>query len=174
MRTIEEVKNEMEAFTGKKTTKAYRMLKEELKSLTEALNSLEVEVTESRGLGDDIAKVFKATGIDKVAKAILGDDCGCDERIKKLNQMFPRGQRMIRCFTDEEYKDYGHYMSTRKKSRWEREQINMLFSMYAKIYGRSYNIKKLCGSCSGTAKLIMQVQNNLDRAFENKYETLNN
>ena len=167
MRTIEEVKNDMEAFTGKKTTKAYRMLKEELKSLRSA-------PTESRGLGDDIAKVFKATGIDKVARAILGDSCGCDERINKLNQMFPRGQRMLRCFTDEEYKDYSQYMSIRKKNRWEREQINMMFELYGKIFGRAYNMKKLCGSCSGTARLIMQVQNNLDRAFENKYETFNN
>tara|TARA_R110000796_G_scaffold138093_1_gene254165 strand:+ start:3647 stop:4159 length:513 start_codon:yes stop_codon:yes gene_type:complete len=168
MRTVEEIREEMNAFEGKKTTKAYRSLKEELK---EAKDNLEV-ITESRGLGDDIAKVFKATGIDKVAKAILGDDCGCDERIKKLNQMFPRGQRMIRCFTDEEYKSYSQYMSTRNKNRWEREEITMMFELYGKIFGRTYNMKKLCGSCSGTARLIKQVQNHLDRAFENKYETL--
>jgi len=36
----------------------------------------------SKGLGDSIEKVLKATGIDKVAKAVLGDDCGCEERNK--------------------------------------------------------------------------------------------
>ena len=45
--------------------------------------------SQSQGLGDDIEKVLEATGIAKVAKAILGDDCGCDERKKKLNNMFP-------------------------------------------------------------------------------------
>ena len=43
----------------------------------------------SKGLGDTVEKVFKATGIDKVAKWILGEDCGCEERKEKLNKMFP-------------------------------------------------------------------------------------
>jgi|TARA_R100000315_G_C5095885_1_gene55034 hypothetical protein len=46
----------------------------------------------SKGLGDSIEKVTKTTGIkafvDKVNK-ILGKDCGCKERKKKLNKMFP-------------------------------------------------------------------------------------
>ena len=46
----------------------------------------------SKGLGDSIEKVTKTTGIkafvDKVNK-ILGKDCGCKERQKKLNKMFP-------------------------------------------------------------------------------------
>ena len=46
----------------------------------------------SKGLGDSIEKVTKTTGIkafvDKVNK-ILGKDCGCEERKKKLNKMFP-------------------------------------------------------------------------------------
>ena len=39
------------------------------------------------GLGDTIAKITKATGIDKVAKKVLGDDCGCDERKDRLNKI---------------------------------------------------------------------------------------
>ena len=35
--------------------------------------------TSSRGLGDTLEKVFKKTGIDKVAKWVLGEDCGCDK-----------------------------------------------------------------------------------------------
>ena len=46
----------------------------------------------SKGLGDSIEKVTEATGIktfvNKVNK-ILGKDCGCKERKKKLNEMFP-------------------------------------------------------------------------------------
>jgi hypothetical protein len=42
-----------------------------------------------KGLGDTIENVFKATKIDKVAKLILGDDCGCDERKELLNRLFP-------------------------------------------------------------------------------------
>ena len=46
----------------------------------------------SRGLGDSIEKITKATGIkkvvDKVSKA-TGNDCGCRDRRDTLNRMFP-------------------------------------------------------------------------------------
>ena len=47
----------------------------------------------SRGLGDSIAKVTKATGIQQfVKKAFKKDDCGCGPRQKKLNDLFPYSQ----------------------------------------------------------------------------------
>ena len=46
------------------------------------------ENTKSKGLGDTLEKVFKKTGIDKVAKWVLGEDCGCDDRKEKLNYLF--------------------------------------------------------------------------------------
>ena len=52
-----------------------------------------------KGLGDTIQRITKATGIDKVAKAVLGDDCGCEERKEKLNKMFPYAK--VRQFTED-------------------------------------------------------------------------
>jgi len=49
----------------------------------------------SKGLGDTIAKVTKATGIKKVVTKVskaLGKDCGCDKRQNVLNEMFPYGR----------------------------------------------------------------------------------
>lgn len=46
----------------------------------------------SKGLGDSIEKVTKATGIKKVVEAVskaTGKDCGCAKRREKLNQAFP-------------------------------------------------------------------------------------
>ena len=47
----------------------------------------------SKGLGDSIAKITKATGLDnaadKAAKAIGKSDCGCNKRRQKLNKLFP-------------------------------------------------------------------------------------
>lgn len=47
----------------------------------------------SKGLGDTIAKVTKATGLDRVAnkmaKAAGMSDCGCGERKDSLNRAFP-------------------------------------------------------------------------------------
>jgi hypothetical protein len=42
----------------------------------------------SRGLGDTIEKITKATGIKKVVEAIT-DDCGCEDRKDTLNRVFP-------------------------------------------------------------------------------------
>ncbi len=51
------------------------------------------ESQESKGLGDTIAKVTHAVGLDKVAeavaKAVGKEDCGCNKRKQKLNDMFP-------------------------------------------------------------------------------------
>ena len=50
-------------------------------------------MSESKGLGDTIAKITHALGIDKVAETVahaLGqEDCGCGKRQEALNQMFP-------------------------------------------------------------------------------------
>lgn len=47
----------------------------------------------SRGLGDTVAKVTKATGIEKVVKAVTQavgvKDCGCSQRQDTLNRVFP-------------------------------------------------------------------------------------
>ena len=41
-----------------------------------------------KGLGDDIEKFTKATGIKKLADKIPGG-CGCQKRKETLNKMFP-------------------------------------------------------------------------------------
>lgn len=51
------------------------------------------ENQESKGLGDTIAKITNAVGLDKVAESIAKsvgkEDCGCNKRRQKLNDMFP-------------------------------------------------------------------------------------
>ena len=46
----------------------------------------------SKGLGDTIAKITKATGIKKVVDTVVkktGKDCGCKKRQETLNRLFP-------------------------------------------------------------------------------------
>jgi hypothetical protein len=43
---------------------------------------------ESRGLGDDIKKITRATGLDQLTERIaqiLDEDCGCDKRHEQLH-----------------------------------------------------------------------------------------
>jgi len=61
--------------------------------------------TKSKGLGDTIDKVTEATGIKAVVKAVAGDDCGCQERKDKLNEMFPYAS--------------AHRMDDRQKTIWQ-------------------------------------------------------
>ena len=51
-----------------------------------------MENKKSKGLGDTIAKITKATGIKKVVEKIseaTGKDCGCGKRQDTLNRLFP-------------------------------------------------------------------------------------
>jgi hypothetical protein len=49
-------------------------------------------MTKSKGLGDTIEKITKATGIKKVVDTVAkatGKDCGCNKRKQNLNERFP-------------------------------------------------------------------------------------
>ena len=51
-----------------------------------------MENNKSKGLGDSIEKITKATGIKKVVDTVskvVKKDCGCDKRKDTLNRMFP-------------------------------------------------------------------------------------
>ena len=46
----------------------------------------------SKGLGDTLEKITKATGIKRVVETVskaTGKDCGCKGRKDKLNNLFP-------------------------------------------------------------------------------------
>ena len=46
----------------------------------------------SKGLGDTVAKITKATGIKKVVDTVaktVKKDCGCNKRQDTLNRLFP-------------------------------------------------------------------------------------
>ena len=81
-------------------------------------------MSKSKGLGDSIEKALKATGIDKVAKKVLGDDCGCEERRKKLNQIFPYSK--VRQFTEDELSIYESVLPRLKSGTIKREDQAIL------------------------------------------------
>ena len=97
---------------------------------------------ESKGLGDTIEKVFKATGIDKVAKKVLGDDCGCEKRKKALNKAFP--YKNVRQFTDDELKIYLDVLPRLKNNTISGQDQAILVKLYNKIF----NANKKPSGCS--------------------------
>ena len=101
-----------------------------------------MKMAKSKGLGDTISKITKATGIDKVAKAVLGDDCGCDERKKKLNQLFPYNK--VRQFTEDELKIYEEVLPRLKGGTITGQDQSTLIRLYNKVF----NANKKPSSCS--------------------------
>ena len=97
----------------------------------------------SKGLGDSIEKVLKKTGIDKVAKKVLGDDCKCSERRDMLNKIFPYAK--VRQFTEDEMSIYESVLPRIKASISGADQ-----AILVKLYNKVFNANKKtssCGSC---------------------------
>tara|TARA_R100000664_G_C2748266_1_gene135720 strand:+ start:954 stop:1316 length:363 start_codon:yes stop_codon:yes gene_type:complete len=99
---------------------------------------------QSKGLGDSIEKVLKATGIDKVAKKVLGDDCGCEERKQKLNKLFP----YARPFTEDELSIYESVLPRLKSGTITGSDQAILVKLYNKVF----NANKKPSGCSSCVK----------------------
>ena len=97
----------------------------------------------SKGLGDTIAKVTEATGIDKVVKAVAGDDCGCDKRRERLNKMFPYATGM----TEEGKNTYEKVLKpAAARNRFTVKEQNVLNTLYGQVYGKRPT-NTSCSSC---------------------------
>jgi hypothetical protein len=46
-----------------------------------------------KGLGDTVAVITKATGIEALVKSLFGENCGCDARQGALNKLVPYGKK---------------------------------------------------------------------------------
>jgi hypothetical protein len=103
----------------------------------------------STGLGDTVEKVFRKTGIDKVAKAVLGDDCGCDKRQELLNYLFP--YKKYNAPTDEEL-DIIEWLFTDAKNTISGSMVKEVYS----VYNRIFNDKIRPTNCSSCFKPVKQ------------------
>jgi hypothetical protein len=96
----------------------------------------------SEGLGDTIEKITEATGIKSVVKWLAGEDCGCDERKEKLNEIWR--YRKTNCLTESEYEWLHEFFNQEGTIRpsGKRKMIE--------IYNRVFNARQgdtTCKSC---------------------------
>jgi len=96
---------------------------------------------ESKGLGDTVAKITEATGIDKLVKFIAGEDCGCDERKEKLNKLFPYAKPL--CLTEDEFNTLDTYFKQNTNTLTSDEQTSLIA-----INNRVLNQKLTFSTCS--------------------------
>lgn len=106
------------------------------------------KVQPSKGLGDTVAKITEATGIDKLTKFILGEDCGCEERKKKLNEWFP--YKKPECLTEDEY-NYLTEINITKKITFKPSEVTRV----RQIYSRVMKVRLEPSSCSSCFKGVV-------------------
>lgn len=139
----------MEEFKGDKRTKEYK----EWKSKFEA-----EQENKSKGLGDTVEKITKATGVKKVVKAVLGDDCGCDERKDKLNKLVR--YKVVNCLEQDEFEFLKEVFERSKKKVLPKEQIK-----FKQIFERVYN-KRLTSDCL-SCSFVKEIYNPLKNLYDN-------
>ncbi len=96
-----------------------------------------------QGAGDLVEKVLQVTKVDKVAKWLLGEDCGCEKRKEYLNKVMPFTK--VECLNEDEYNWLDKYYNG-KTSRIDsstQDQFNVIYNrIFNKKVGRSS-----CPSC---------------------------
>ena len=97
----------------------------------------------AEGLGDTIEQVLEVTKIAKVAKWILGEDCGCDERKEKLNKLYPYAKP--KCLTEDEHTYLIESKVLDKNVLIPSEQRELL-TIYNRVFTQRMQPTS-CGSC---------------------------
>ena len=109
----------------------------------------------SKGLGDRIAKLTKATGIDKLVHSVV-EDCGCEERQKKLNALFPGRKVMM---SDEDARLWEGLKEARNRGKLNRQEGKTMYQ----IFNRTFNANEKPCSCTGKNRQMVE---KLERAYE--------
>lgn len=107
----------------------------------------ESQADKPEGLGDVVANITKATGLDKVAEAAAEafgfEDCGCEERQDRWNKLF--SFRKPECFTEQEYLFLKYFFEdyTNKVSYTDRKK---LYEIYNRVFRKS-ETPTSCSAC---------------------------
>lgn len=96
-----------------------------------------------KGLGDTIEKITEATGIKKAVQFIAGEDCGCDDRKKKLNKLYRYNR--TNCPTEAHFNFMRDFFSTRK-TRVQKEEQEMIVQILNHTFNKNLKPTR-CGSC---------------------------
>ena len=125
-----------------KRSKDYREYKEwKASKRSEGYNKLKQNVeTQSKGVGDTVAKITKATGVDKLVKFIAGEDCGCDDRQVQLNKLF--SYKKINCISEDDYTYLNDFINSNPRKATYNQRVRLI-----KIHNNVFNTNQRDTSC---------------------------
>lgn len=136
----------------KEWKKAKAVVKKDFEALKKNVDAI------PKGLGDVVAKVTKATGIDEVVKFVAGEDCGCEERRDKWNNIPLFKRKTPNCIKEEDYNYLTNFFSTLKGRVNSRDYEKIL-----PIYNYVFKENKKSTSCSPcVAKVIGKLKKYLE------------
>ena len=141
----------MEEFKGDKRTKEYKEWKAKFE---------EKQAELPNGLGDKVEAITEKTGIKKLVKMVVGDDCGCDERKEKLNELFPANKPL--CLEPNEYEYLSVWFSKSRNEIKPTEQRRLL-----EIYNRVLRYNKKPTSCASCFKSVVKQLEKYYQAYKN-------
>ena len=95
---------------------------------------------QSEGVGDTVAKITKATGVDKLVKFIAGEDCGCDDRQEKLNKLFT--YKKVNCISEEDYVYLSDFINSNPRKVTHNQKVRLI-----KIHNNVFNTNQRETSC---------------------------
>ena len=104
---------------------------------------------QAEGLGDTVEQVLEATGIAKIAKWVMGEDCKCEERKQKLNELFPYNKP--ECLHEDEYEFLTWWFSETRNQMRPSEQLRIL-----EIYNRTFHKNMQPTSCGSCLRDVLQ------------------
>jgi hypothetical protein len=105
--------------------------------------------TASEGLGDSLKKVFDATGVSDLVEWMAGEDCGCDDRRKKLNEVFRYDKP--ECLREDEYMFLADFYERNPNTVTGDEKMELI-----KIYNRVFRQNKKPTSCGPCLKSTIE------------------
>tara|TARA_R110002012_G_scaffold114166_1_gene260781 strand:+ start:823 stop:1191 length:369 start_codon:yes stop_codon:yes gene_type:complete len=116
----------------------------------------------SKGLGDSIERITRASGIkavvDKVSE-LTGIDCKCQERKEALNKLYPYSRQM----TEDEMKIYEEVLPRTKDNRISGNDQSTMVMLYNKVFNANKKTSS-CGSC------VKETLSKLKKVYENSCE----
>lgn len=96
-----------------------------------------------RGAGDLIEKVFQKTGVDKIAKFVLGEDCKCDQRRDAINKIWPF--KKVKCLDENEYQ-FLHLWFAKKRFKITHDEHKRMVDIYNRVFNHKGKVSN-CVSC---------------------------
>tara|TARA_R110000744_G_scaffold5110_5_gene17996 strand:+ start:910 stop:1386 length:477 start_codon:yes stop_codon:yes gene_type:complete len=141
-----------------KSLKELRNMYPYIKSTSKAgfIEKLDESRYNGKGLGDSVEKILHSSLLKPITEAIKkvlfkeGEDCGCKDRKRFLNEALKH--RIKRCFTESEYEQWGEF---RKDLTLQiaSSDIKYVCALYASLMDRQYF--EPCRNCSPKPLLYM-------------------